>query len=657
MAAPRTQAGADPIARVVVDVPHAHLDRAFDYLVPEAMATSALPGVRVRVRFAGRLVDGFVVSRAVASEHGGRLAFLERVVSTQPILDERSLAFFRAVADRWVGTLSDVIRLAIPPRHAAAEKLAPIFGADPGPLPEPPSEVWCSYTNGTAFVQALAEGGSPRAVWSARPGPSWPDEIAVAVAACVASGRGAVIVVPDLRLIERVDGALESALGPGRHLILHADLGPQERYRRWLAVRRGEVPVVVGTRSAAYAPVARAGLVVCWDDGNDLHDEPRAPYPNTRDVLLLRAHLEGCGALVGGHAPSVEAVALLGSGWARVLRPPRETVRATSPRIRAVGEDRDLAHDAAARAARIPTTAWRAAQTALQRDTPVLVQVARGGYQPGLSCERCRRPARCTVCGGPLLRTSSDTTPACGWCGALAPTFFCQGCRGTVVRTVTSGSLRTAEELGRAFPQVPVRVSGGGGTLTRVPAQRMLVVATPGAEPVADGGYGAALLLDTQSALGRPDLRAAEETLRRWLGAAALVQSGVSGGEVVVVADGGLPVVQALLRWDPVAFAEREASDRSALSFPPAVRMAALEGDPDAIHDAVTVLSLPSGADLLGPVMVADSGGEPVERVILRINRSRSAELSTSLRALAALRSARKSPGKLRIRLDPRDAL
>jgi primosomal protein N' (replication factor Y) len=184
----------------------------------------------------------------------------------------------------------------------------------------------------------------------------------------------------------------------------------------------------------------------------------------------------------------------------------------------------------------------------------------------------------------------------------------------------------------------------------------MLVVATPGAEPVAEGGYGAALLLDAHAALGRPDLRAAEETLRRWMGAAALVQSREAGGEVVVVADGGLPVVQALLRWDPVAFAEREAADRSALHFPPAVRMAAIEGDPDAIHDAITVLSLPAGAELLGPVEI-EGGEEPMERVILRIERSRSAELSASLRALAALRSTRKSPGKLRIRLDPRDAL
>src|ERR1700739_93417 len=120
---PRTlRSAADkPVARIAVDMPLAHLDRPFDYLVPERLADQAQPGVRVRVRFAGVLTDGFVIERAEESEHQGSLRYLERVLSTEQVLTEEIAALARAVADRYAGTLSDVLRLAIPQRHAATE--------------------------------------------------------------------------------------------------------------------------------------------------------------------------------------------------------------------------------------------------------------------------------------------------------------------------------------------------------------------------------------------------------------------------------------------------------------------------------------------------------------------------------------------------------
>ena len=113
------------MARVAVDVPLAHLDRPFDYLVPATLDEAAVPGCRVRVRFAGRLTGGYLLERAEASDHQGTLAFLERVISPEPVLTAEAAGLARAVADRYGGTLADVLRLAIPPRHARAEKAAP----------------------------------------------------------------------------------------------------------------------------------------------------------------------------------------------------------------------------------------------------------------------------------------------------------------------------------------------------------------------------------------------------------------------------------------------------------------------------------------------------------------------------------------------------
>jgi primosomal protein N' (replication factor Y) len=640
-----------PVARVAVDLPLAHLDRPFDYLVPEQMAGQAVAGCRVRVRFAGQLVDGFVLQRAAASEHPGKLARLDRVVSPEPVLAPEIMALGREVADRYAGTLADVLRLAVPPRHARAEAEAPP-PAPAGTPPRPDPGPWSRYPAGPAFLDALARGQGPRAVWSALPGPLWPEEISRAAGTAAAAGRGALIVVPDTTDLGQVDAALAAVLGPGRHVTLAAGLGPAERYRRWLAVRRGTVRVVAGTRATMFAPVHDLGLVVLWDDGDDLHAEPRAPYPHAREVLALRAHRAGAAALLGGFARTAEATSLVASGWARPLAAARPVLRGLAPLARAAGEDAELARDPAAQRARLPSLALRTAREALAHG-PVLVQVPRRGYLTALGCARCRAPARCPACGGPLALAHADAAPRCRWCAAEAAGWRCPHCAHPAVRALVTGAGRTAEELGRAFAGVPVLTSTAAASLSAVPGSPALVIATPGAEPRAAGGYAAALLLDGWALLGRPSLHAAEEALRRWLNAAALVQPGPAGGRVVVVADPGIPAVQALVRWDPVTHAERELAERAELHFPPAVRMASVTGPAEAVEGLLATAVLPPAAELLGPV----DTGEDLVRMLVRVPRAAGRGLAAALQAAQAGRSARKETGAVRVELDPAELI
>ncbi len=194
------------------------------------------------------------------------------------------------------------------------------------------------------------------------------------------------------------------------------------------------------------------------------------------------------------------------------------------------------------------------------------------------------------------------------------------------------------------FPGVPVLSSGGDRVRATAPAGPGLVVATPGAEPVAKGGYGVVLLLDTWLALGRADLRAEEEALRRWCNAAALVRP---GGRVVAVGAPDHPALQALVRWDPAGFAEREAALRAEAKLPPAYRIAAVTGDPGALDDALTLLGLPEGVEVLGPVPVGEES-----RVVLRTPRGNGVALSRALGELQRLRSARKLQ-PVRVQVDP----
>lgn len=551
---------------------------------------------------------------------------------------------------------------------------------------------WSRYRHGASFLSALAAGKGPRAAWQALPGEDWARRLAEVAAVVAGGGRGVVVMVPDQRDLDRVLAACTELVGEGA-VGLAAGLGPAARYRRWLAALRGTARIVVGTRSSVFAPVHDLGLIVIWDDGDDTYAEPRSPYPHAREVAMLRAHESGAAFVAGGFARTAEIQAVVDSGWAHDLVADRAVVRQYAPRISAPGDsDVALERDPVARAVRIPAVAFTAARKALAAGDPVLVQVPRRGYVPALSCARCRTPARCRHCNGPLAlpgepgaaRPAGDAarpgsarelgvalsrrrseevahSPRCRWCGRTDAAFRCGACGARALRAVVIGAARTAEELGRAFPGVPIRGSGGATVLDSVSEGAQVVVSTIGAEPSVPGGYGVALLLDGWALLGRADLRAAEDALRRWMSAAALVRS---TGQVIVMAEPSLPTVQALVRWDPVTHAEFELAARAEVRFPPAVRLAALDGTTDSIAELLGEAQLPAGVEVLGPVPLPPGARTPfsagdapaeIERMILRADRDRAAALSRALTAALAVRSTRRSGDPLRVQIDPID--
>lgn len=651
----------EPIARVLPMLTVPHLDREFDYLVTPEQSEHALPGARVRVRFHGRLVDAFVWERRADTDHVGRLGRLERVISSEPVLTAEVRRLVEAVAARYAGSRADVLRLAVPPRHARVEREAVTPPEAPVPAPVDPAG-WQRYRAGGPFLAALGEGRAARAVWQVLPGDSWTDRFAEAAGATIGAGRTALAIVPDQRDVDALCSAATARIDESAVVALSAGLGPATRYRRWLSVLRGGARLVIGTRSAVFAPLADLGLVMVWDDGDDSLAEPRAPYPHAREVAMLRAHLSGSAALIGGYARTAEAHALVGAGWAHDVVAPRTVLRAAAPRVVAL-DDSGYAEqrDAAARTARLPSVALQSARSALATGAPVLVQVPRRGYVPSLACGRCRTITRCRHCTGPLSLPERGGAALCRWCGRVDPALRCARCGSDAVRAVVIGARRTAEELGRAFPGTPVITSAGDTIVDRTEDGPALVIATPGAEPRAPQGYGAALLLDSWALLGRQDLRAAEDTLRRWMAAAALVRDRDAAGVVTVVAESSIPTVQALIRWDPVGHADAELASRAEVGLPPAVHIAALDGDPDSVTALLEQTRLPDGADVLGPVPlppgVRRPAGVPDElgviRMLARVGRDHGLALAAALRHGIGVLSARGAHHPVRVQIDP----
>lgn len=575
--------------------------------------TSLLPLKSVLSRVPSVAPEIFALAEALADRYASTVANVLRLAVPPRIaaLDKKYAPLLPGYESAYLGDSAPVSTSDTPehadPEHAESEPVAASTAssaavssatdpyawlATPGaPAPfvlDPPAlnpdvpdaaSVFSDYENGAEFIEDVAAGAATRAVMTVLPGHlehTWADVLATALAAAAASGRGAIAVVPTAKNLDLLEAALAERLPADSFVRLSSDSTPHTRYHGFVKARLGQVPVVIGTRAAAYAPVANLGLVVCWDDGDSSLVEQRAPYCHARDVLLLRASAENTAALFAGFSMSSEAARLVRTRWASHVRAPRALVRDYSPRIFSTGSEFELARDPLAAMARIPHLAFEHARRALARG-PVLVQVARSGYIPSFSCERCRMPARCGECSGPLSVASGSSVPSCSWCGHLAQQWRCSECGFTHWRYSAAGATRTAEELGRAFPNVPVISSAGDHVRASVGPEPALVVATPGAEPVAFGGYAAALLLDADKMLRFDSLRAPEAALRRWLNAAALVRPAALEGTVVTTASPS-PVEQALVRWDPAWFAREELEERAQTGLPPAVRTAAVTG-------------------------------------------------------------------------------
>lgn len=736
----------NPVARVRVDSTLPQVDRTFDYRVPAELSEDAVPGARVRVLFNGHELTGYIEERAATTDWTRTsLLPIKSVLSRVPSVAPEIFALAEALADRYASTVANVLRLAVPPRIAALDKkYAPLLPgyesaylgdsapesehvesehaalghaepepsaasdtsthADPyawlatpgAPAPfvlDPPAlnpdapdaaSVFSDYENGAEFIEDVAAGAATRAVMTVLPGHlehTWADVVATALATAATSGRGAIAVVPTAKNLDLLEAALAERLPADSFVRLSSDSTPHTRYHGFVKARLGRVPVVIGTRAAAYAPVANLGLVVCWDDGDSSLVERRAPYCHARDVLLLRASAENTAALFAGFSMSSEAARLVRTRWASHVRAPRALVRDYSPRIFSTGSEFELARDPLAAMARIPHLAFEHARRALARG-PVLVQVARSGYIPSFSCERCRMPARCGECSGPLSVASGSSVPSCSWCGHLAQQWRCSECGFTHWRYSAAGATRTAEELGRAFPNVPVISSAGDHVRASVGPEPALVVATPGAEPVAFGGYAAALLLDADKMLRFDSLRAPEAALRRWLNAAALVRPAALEGTVVTTASPS-PVEQALVRWDPAWFARQELEERAQTGLPPAVRTAAVTGVEADVRAFMEEFLGSSALDervreqlrIVGPVpldqgyfawsesLVEDSEEAPVQgdwRTLMFFSYSIAQQVTRELRATrATIAALKKNVGErpVQIRCDGLDVL
>lgn len=639
------------IARVLLESPLPQLDRLFDYAIPDELGEVGT-GVRVRVplRTAGRVVDAYVVELDIENDADRPLSEIESIVSPVAVLPDRLYRLARRAADRAAGSASDILRLVIPKRQVRVEKAwtndaPPVRPSDAAR--DAARGVIDAYDGLGAVLEQRGRAAVEAIPQQREEEQGWASLLAAAATTVLDGGASSILIVPDHRDLDRLLSALETVAPEGSVVRYDSRQTNPDRYRAFLRSLEDAPCIVVGNRSAIYAPV-QAGLVAVWDDGDPLLGEPLAPYVNARDAALLRQEQEGSALLFVGHTRTTDVERLVARGWLQDVRAGRRVL----PRV-ILSTPQEMEQPTAQR---MPSSAFLSARNAAA-EGPVLVQVSRPGFAPSLVCAECRAPARCAHCGGPLGAKHRGAVPVCGWCGRGARAWTCPVCSSTTLRLASSGSERTADELGRAFPGIRVIVADSAHPVERVADKPALVVATRGAEPIAEGGYRAVVLLDGPRMLQASDLRIGEACLRWWSNAAALAAPGAPVHLVGV--DGS--VARALATWNQAAYARAELAERAPLHMPPAARVALVEGSSAAVGRALSSLrelSLPPDA-VLGPVPVESDDVPPRVRALVRFDYGAGTKVATTLRAavVAEAVAARRGKGRssrstLTVRLD-----
>jgi len=572
------------IARVILDSPLPHLDRLFDYEIPEELNQTCVPGVKVKVKFSGRNLEAWVADVTSMSNHVKKLSPITKVISNYPVLTPEVLAICQIVADKFIGNLNDVLRFAIPPRQAKIEKNHKLIDQESKKIISEKSE---TFSIDCAVFP-------PNYLFS--------QDIHDQIIKIKQLGKQSIILLPNINAVEEFVADLISIDQELRIEILSAEQEPSLRYLSFLNILRNTTDVIVGTRNAVFAPVANLGLMAIFDDADQNYYSQQAPYWNARDVAIWRAELNNAKFIAFGRLVSIAMAQVLNEKKAKLV----EISDAKSEKYWSKVLTLDnTSNDPMESSKRFPRKSWEVIKDGLKRGN-VLIQVPRLGYSSNLQCSDCRESVRCISCSGPMLIKNKESKPECRWCGQVPTNWYCKYCKSKKFRISVVGQTKTVEELGKVFPGIKIITSGGKSIIRNIESDHSIVVATPGAEPKDSKGYACAVLLDAYLLLGVPSLAASEESLRKWLNVFNLVRSEKDGGEIFITAESTNRIVQSLIKKNTNWLIENEREQRESAGLHPAFTDISVAGDEKQILELVSILRSDAELRILGPRIKED---------------------------------------------------
>ena len=416
-----------------------------------------------------------------------------------------------------------------------------------------------------------------------------------AIAACLETGRTALLLVPEIALASQQEALLRARFGPGI-AVFHSGLGAAERRAAFWRIRRGEARIVLGARSAVLAPVRDLGLVILDEEHDAAYKQDEAPRYHARQAAWLRARAAGALVVLGSATPSLEATHAAERKALTRLRLPHRIAGRALPAVEIVDMRpllRAYYKDPARNSARGPLILAPALEAALRETVAAgrqaLVLLNRRGYGGRMGCLRCGEIIECRRCGVAFTLHRRGSLAVCHACGiGTAPPEDCPSCGGDVLRSEGFGTERVEEVISRLLPDVRVARFDRDTTRARGSHARTLDAFREGAirvlvgtQMIAKGhDFPAVTLVGVVAAdggLGAPDFRAAERTFQLLTQVAGRAGRGEDPGRVLIqTMKPDHYAVTAAARQDYPAFAAVEAAMRRRFRYPPFVRLTSL---------------------------------------------------------------------------------
>lgn len=570
------------LAEVALDIP---IQGTLTYRIPPAIADMVRPGCVVEVPLRRRRARGVVLEVRCCPAAEGEFKDLLALLENEPIFTASELEWYTRAARYYLRPLGQVLATALNPvdalprREGKTREGLQSSSREEGPHRSPPVLTKDQAQAVEEILPAIRSGRFQAFLLWGVTGSGKTEVYLRAAQAAVERGKQALVLVPEISLTHQLVREFRSRFGD-KIAVLHSRLSKGERTQMWLAVHRGEVPLVLGARSAIFAPCHSLGLIIVDEEHDPSYKQEEGFRYNARDLALLRGKLCGLPVLLGSATPSLETYCNARLGKFRILSLPERLEGRPLPQTQIV----DLRRQSKAKAKPRPISPHlqQAMAETLDRGEQVVLFLNRRGYATFLICLDCGHVFKCANCSVTLVHHLSEGTLRCHYCGWRQPTpALCPSCWGTRVSDLGMGTEALEEAVKESFPKARV-LRMDKDTTTRRHAQAEMLRAWRrgeadvliGTQMVAKGHHVPNVTLVgvivADTSLNLPDFRASERTFQLLLQVAGRAGRGERPGRVVVQTyDPGHPAVIFSARKDFEAFASMELAQRKEAGYPP----------------------------------------------------------------------------------------
>ncbi len=442
-------------AEVVVNLP---LDRSFDYVVPDELRRQARPGVRVVVPFGHRRLIGFIAALRDRSAIAHPKA-IARVLDETPILDEQEQSLARWMAGRYGCSLGEALSAMVPPTLKAtsgrgvAQPAATAIesSSEPAHISDPLRPLTDEQRPAFDAMRDALQADRHRVMLLHGITGSGKTELYLrAIAVALEQGRSALCLVPEIVLTPQAVDRFRERFGPSV-VLWHSRLSASQRHAAWRDMAAGRSRVIVGTRSAVFAPLQRIGLIILDEEHDPSYKQDQTPRYHARDVAIERARLANALVVLGSATPSVESFYRATKGDYQLLELTKRVEGRSLPPVELIDMRQEFLRGR--RMQPLSPKLQNALEQAAEQHEQAILLLNRRGFARVIACPACGVVQSCSQCSVPLIYHTRPPKLLCHYCGvSRTPPEICPACDKSYVRFRGSGTERIESELHRLFP-------------------------------------------------------------------------------------------------------------------------------------------------------------------------------------------------------------